>query len=268
VLEFGYCLMASWLWFNCLFYPWVGQVLTISTSELKFMSCCDHINFCVVIFHTGIRNSLGLSEGRVGATLLITSGHARRRSRWNITTIYKGVDSSKGWCPLMNTHSTKEQLIILLEGVHEVSGFAIMKCSNRPCVPVNATFIMRTWSKRDIEERPNEQALGKGGEAVSTVVWVNKKMDEKRHLVFGIKQLSLYTLGVKFSPWRDNEADVSSVNPSLEWMDAGLTLFRHQLCYLFMARIQPSSTFFDTKSSCFPSPVMQHHNFSFKTDLL
>ena len=180
--------MASWL-FDLIvcFILELGRFL--QSAQVSWNSCPVVTTFCVVIFHTDVRNSLGLSEGRVGATLLITSGYARRRSRWNITTIYKGVDSSKGWCPLMNTQSTKEQLVILLEGVHEVSGFAIMKCSNLPCVPVNATFIMRTWSKRDIDERPNEQALRKGGEAVSTVVWVNKKMDGKRHLVFGIKQL-------------------------------------------------------------------------------
>ena len=125
--------------------------------------------FSVVIFLTDLRNSLGLGEGRIGATLLVTSGRARHRSKWNITTIYKGVDSAKGWCPSMKTQSSKERLIILLEGVHEVSGFAIMKCSNLPCVPVNATFIMRTWSKRDIEERPNEHALSKGGKSVSSV---------------------------------------------------------------------------------------------------
>ena len=131
-------------------------------------SCLVLTTFSVVIFHTDLRNSLGLSEGRIGATLLITSGHARQKFKWNITTIYKGGDSAKGWCPLMSTGSRKEQLIILLEGVHEVSGFAMMKCSNLPCVPVNATFVMRTWSKREIEEKPDQQALGKDGKAVSS----------------------------------------------------------------------------------------------------
>ncbi|XP_074610306.1 uncharacterized protein LOC141864443 isoform X3 [Acropora palmata] len=159
--------------------------------------------------YNDIRNSLGLSEGRVGATLLITSGHARQRSRWNITTIYKGVDSSKGWCPLMNTQSTKEQLIILLEGVHEVSGFAIMKCSNLPCVPVNATFIMRTWSKRDIEERPNEQALRKGGEAIFPIQGAMVGGNSETLLYIFKKPVSGNTIFMDFYPSNCGVADCS-----------------------------------------------------------
>ncbi|XP_068715193.1 uncharacterized protein [Montipora foliosa] len=109
-------------------------------------------------------NSIGLTEGKIGATLLITSGYARQRFRWNITSIYKGTDSANGWCPLKNDQTNKEPLIILLEAVHLITGFAILKCSSLTCVPEIVTFTMRTWSKRDIEDRPSQQAVSKDGD--------------------------------------------------------------------------------------------------------